>query len=108
VKGFKMTSDWMKRSIRRRDERNTKGEIKPKPRVGNKKDTKKWCRGVKGRSHQPKCIDYKDIKNAQWAPANWKVYICQECSKVLDYYWPSEPFIRKPEKPPAWVTEQGQ
>lgn len=100
-----MTSSYRESCVQRHNERHTKGPIKPKPRVGNSKNTKKWCRGVRGRLHKPKCVPYQDMKNAGWAPGAWKVLVCTECGKELDYFMPND-WCKNPKyylEQPAWV-----
>ncbi len=98
-------SSWRGRAVHRRNERQTAvPEIRPPS--GSKKDTKKWCRGKVGVAHKPVCVAYDEHKRTNLRVPEWKILLCSECKKELDYYWPS-PFRwhdREPEPPPAWVT----
>lgn len=96
-----MVSSCRESNIKRHNERHTKGPIKSKPR-GNSKDTKKWCKGVRGRKHKCECVSYQDLKRTWWVPASWKVLVCTECGKELDCYMPSDWFKNYPEQP-EWV-----
>lgn len=96
-----MGDDYKLSSIKRRDERHTKDEIKPKPIVGNKKNTKKWCKGVRGREHVPECVCYGKFKHASYLN-DWKLLVCKVCKKELDYYTPCF-WGKNPQKPPDWV-----
>lgn len=87
-------SDYKESGIRRRDERHT-ATPDIRPPGGSKKNTKKWCRGVVGREHQPECRDDNRIKD-------WKVLTCSACGKHLDYYYPS-PWFRSKKPKPEWV-----
>jgi hypothetical protein len=51
------------------------------PKRSNHKDTKKWCKGVKGREH-----DYKWGLSNKF-PANWDWYdlACTKCGKHKSY-----------------------
>lgn len=51
------------------------------PKRSNHKDTKKWCKGVKGREHE-----YKWQLTNKY-PASWEWYedTCQKCGKQRDY-----------------------
>ena len=90
-------SDWKLRGIKRRDERATKAEVRAP--TSNKKNTKKWCRGVVGREHVLACRDHHSLPN-------WKELACTKCGKVLDYWCgPTKYFTWLKDKPkPAWVT----
>lgn len=57
------------------------------------KNTKRWCKGVKGREHQPETHDYYEYK--RWERLlNWereqgpeyvtKIIVCKACGKELD------------------------
>lgn len=56
---------------------------------GNKKDTKRWCRGVPGREHRKEwvldqryqCFPYRDMR--------WFSYRCTVCEKEFDYCYAS-------------------
>jgi hypothetical protein len=93
-----MASEWKLRGVKRRDERHTKDE-NIRPTSSNKKNTKKWCRGVVGREHKLACkdVDFYRFKN--------KVLACTECGKQVD--WWSEPplFWRSTRPKPDWVTD---
>jgi hypothetical protein len=82
------------------------GQTDPRPVQSNKKDTKRWCRGKVGVEHQGKCMLWR----------KWTTYpegqekrsyelVCAECSRRLDFYFPSLDEQRYPSKKPAWVTE---
>lgn len=91
-------------SAARRDTRSVHSE----PQVGkhhSSKDTRRWCRGIVGREHQPKCVQHVDA----FPCPEWRDYTCTVCGKVLARYWP---FIRwhqdgtlvEPLPPkPSWV-----
>lgn len=101
-------SDWKERSINRRDTRQTKvPDIRPPS--GSKKNTKRWCRGKFGVEHRPICVSYSEFKNipaTDWSK-DWKLLICSECKKTLDYWWPMESLRlgipRYDATPPDWV-----
>jgi len=93
-RGFHM-SDWKERSLKRRDARQTKvPDIRPPS--GSKKNTKKWCRGVKGREHELLCVAHNTFKD-------WRVLTCTKCGKQVDIYFNCSWFIR-PRPKPDWVT----
>lgn len=96
-----MVSSYRESSIKRRDERHTKRDIRPPP--GNKKDTKKWCRGVIGREHTPQCVSFAEHRRAPWARPHWRILICSECKKELDRYWPI-PYLSVVKEIPKWVV----
>lgn len=95
-------SDYRQRSIKRRDERNTKVPVIRAP-SGSKRNTKRWCRGKVGREHKPRCVDYSDLKNVTWG-SKWKVLLCDECGKQLDHWWPRMFDFETAKTPPAWVV----
>lgn len=71
-----------KHAAKVRDERHTD----PIPRQGNAKNTKKWCRGVVGRTHNPEWVNYAEAKNVSGRIfGDWRIYRCQNCGRELDY-----------------------
>jgi hypothetical protein len=99
-------SDWKESATRRRDARQTKAPDIRAPSA-SKKNTKKWCRGKVGAEHKPVCVSYNEWENrrtwAKWSK-DWKVLICSECGKQLDYWWPNTIISEK--KPcPDWARE---
>jgi len=55
--------------------------IPEEPKRSNHKDTKKWCKGVKGRQH-----DYKwQLSNKFPTSCEWYEDVCQKCSKHRNY-----------------------
>lgn len=96
-------SDWKIGAAKRRDERNAKSPEKVRGE-GQKKRTKKWCKGKAGVEHEPECRDYQEVKRSLFGKyANgWKILVCKKCGKDLDYWW-GETGGRKREKP-EWVT----
>lgn len=94
--------DWKERSVKRRDDRQAKAPEIRAPGRSNK-DTKRWCRGKVGREHKPECVDYNKWKNqASNFATGWKVLLCSECGKELDYYWPA-PWGKTKSIPPDWA-----
>jgi hypothetical protein len=100
-----MGSEYRESAIRRRDERQTKVPIIRRP-SGSKKDTRKWCRGRIGVEHKPQCVSHDEWENRQdgsdWSK-DWRVLVCEECGKQLDYWFPV-PWWRDEKSPPNWVT----
>lgn len=98
-------SAWKERAIARRDERQTKVQS-VRPPAPSKKNTKKWCRGKVGREHKPVCVPYDEWENrpegSEFAK-DWKLLVCSECEKQLDYWWPTRLF--KDSRPqPDWTA----
>lgn len=91
---------WSRRANDRRNLRQAKVEIRPPS--GSSKDTKRWCRGVVGREHQPQCVDWAKHTRST-LKVEWRVLVCTACKKQLAYYFPS-PFRKTPVPPPSWVT----
>lgn len=92
-----LMGDYKASGIRRRDTRNTKlPDIRPPS--GSKKDTKRWCRGVVGREHEPECR----LSKYSFAQ-EWRDLVCKKCGKELDWWWPSRFWPRAKPKP-DWVT----
>lgn len=106
-------SDWKERSIKRRDERQTKVP-NIRPPSGSSKNTKKWCRGKVGVPHKPKCVSYHEWENRgepQGWSKDWKVLVCEACGKELDTWWPypTEWKFTRSRSKPDWVTDpQGE
>ena len=86
-------SEWKESANRRRDERRTAVSVRAP--AATKKNTKRWCRGVVGRAHQPECKKHKEFKN-------WYNYQCCVCGKVLDYYTP--PTFGASAPKPGWLN----
>ena len=100
-----MSSDWKESARKRHIERHTAlPEIRPPG--GSRKNTRKWCKGVKGREHKSVCRSYAEIQNSvergEWS-REWRVLVCTNCGKHLDNYWPMPRFKLKTLKP-DWVT----
>lgn len=55
------------------------------PRPYNHKDTKKWCKGVKGRKHS--YVWVLDTKHFYGGPKDWYVNECTNCKKQNGYCW---------------------
>lgn len=87
--------------VKRKTARRAKDAIQPKPRVGNAKNTKKWCKGVVGRSHSCTCVSWREYKRVDYAPVSWKLFVCTECGRELDYWMPVS--HRDCGEQPAWV-----
>jgi len=104
-------SDYKKSSTDRRDTRNAKdGPEAPKPRA-SKKNTRKWCKGKVGVEHTPVCRDYREVKHSGDLTfgerqvslyQGWKILMCSECGKELDYYYPMG-LNGKVRREPPWV-----
>lgn len=100
--------DRKKEEICRKDNRRTslpEEDISPTKPLGGKKDTRRWCKGKRGREHVLKCVSYNEVKHNNPSPASWtkftmfwKILICTVCGKELDHYYP---FSKK--NPPDWV-----
>jgi len=72
-----------KRAARIRDARNNREEVRAPS--GSRKNTRKWCRGVVGRQHEPEIRDYAEYKKV--SPrifSGWRVVICKNCGKELE------------------------
>lgn len=104
-------SDWKKNAATRRDIRAARdpNEV-PKP-GRSKKDTRKWCRGKEGVEHKPVCRSYAEVKlagrvtfggRAMNLYEGWKILMCEDCGKELDYYSPRI-IGDKVKPPPDWV-----
>lgn len=94
-------SEWRERANRRRDERHTALPC-IRPPSSSKRDTKKWCRGKVGAEHRPICVGYNALKNVTYAP-DWKVLLCTECGKHLNYWMPC-PWSETKEPTPSWAS----
>jgi hypothetical protein len=76
-------SEWKQGAAKRRDARATKSDL-PTKRQRRKKDTKKWCKGVEGREHQP-LVTEEDA----WNGKVWRIrHICPRCRKILKEEYP--------------------
>lgn len=53
------------------------------PKPSNHKDTKKWCKGVKGREHN--YIWTPDFRHCWNGKADWYKHECTKCTKQDDY-----------------------
>lgn len=92
-------SEWKYRGVKRRDERHTKADVRPP--TSNKKDTKKWCRGVVGREHKTECRDKRC-----GISLIYKALVCTECGKVMEV-WYCGGLLKKwgyERTPPEWVN----
>ena len=87
-------------AAKRRDERNMK--VTPPTPSSPRKNKRDFCRGKKGVSHQPKCMDYNVAKapGHTWS-VDWKLLVCTVCGKELEFYLPNTWGKAKPV--PAWV-----
>lgn len=90
-----------KRAAKVRDARRT--DQAPE-RHGNRKSTKKWCRGIYGRKHKPECRSYREHKRASFAPHEWLLLVCADCGKELESYTPVRWFRRDA---PDWAKIKG-
>lgn len=71
--------------------------------AAKKRVTKRWCRGVINRPHQPKCVVYKDYKRSNIG-STWRLLVCTECHKELDCYFPALITGERKDRPkPSWV-----
>lgn len=97
-------SDHKQAAAQRRDERNVKTDERQHAQPA-KKDKKKWCRGKVGVEHAPKCMPY--AYRGGFA-VDWREFVCVNCGKRLEYYYPLffKGAINKPA--PAWVTENNE
>lgn len=66
----------------------TKPDAPVKPRRGNSKDTRRWCKGVVGREHKWKRISYYEAKFKTPDPdrragllAHWRIDVCERCGR---------------------------
>ncbi len=60
-----------------------------------RKDTRKWCKGVKGRVHVPVVMKRQsgyasslDCRESTWMPDRWMCWharVCEVCKKVLNF-----------------------
>ena len=91
-----------KHAARIRDQRQSRDD--PRPPSGSGKNTKRWCRGKVGREHKPECRSYNEVKRVTFAP-EWKLLICSECGKELDFWMPSR-FFKKDRPAPMWACSQ--
>lgn len=62
------------------------------PPAGNKKDTKRWCRGVVGREHDAEWVSYSELNHSMgWFMrvfSGWKILRCKKCGKQLRHKYP--------------------
>ena len=106
-----MTAESRKKSAAdRRDARNAKPD--DVPRVRGKRNTKKWCRGKPGVEHKLVCRDYNEVKRTMVGTPlegkvykNWRVLMCAECGKEIDYYMPLDIEGIKAKSKPPWVVD---
>jgi hypothetical protein len=110
-------SSWRERANAVKIARQAPAPEAPKTRgLGNKRDTKRWCKGKVGVKHMPAVKTYAELKNWKGlkglAPniwQGWLVQYCSECGKELDHYvppWGDVAVYRKPPPPPpAWAEE---
>lgn len=94
-----MSSDWKEGASKRRDVRHTKSSDETSSTAPNKRNTKKWCRGKEGVSHQPKCMEYAKVKGVSksWAQS-WRLLVCEGCGKELEIWFGDM------ERKPEWVS----
>ena len=50
-----------------------------------KKNTKKWCKGIEGRKHEP-TMSVKNAGSKWW----YSIWLCANCGKHLSYRWSSQ------------------
>lgn len=81
----------------RRDERAAKGPEEHKP-VSAKKDTKAWCKGVRGRAHR---LGIVEVRNPRGELSRIEQY-CKACGKTLDTWWN---FSMWPQPKPDWLLK---
>jgi len=62
-----------------------------------KKNTKKWCKGKVGRSHE----GLPHYRRASWGNSGVEL-VCSKCGKQLDWWWP----CWKWKDPPEWVPKR--
>jgi hypothetical protein len=60
------------------------------PKRSNHKNTKKWCKGVKGREHN--YIWTPDLRHSYGDKALWSKHECTKCQKQDNYcfFWDAE------------------
>jgi hypothetical protein len=72
------SDSWKASGLKRRDFRHTHDGPEVTRHVGKRrKSTKRWCRGVKGREHQPV------VEQRRW----YDLTLCSVCHKHLSYSW---------------------
>jgi len=60
------------------------------PKRSNHKDTKKWCKGVKGREHNYVWVpDLRHHYSGHPTYPAWYKHECTKCQKQDDYCWPA-------------------
>jgi hypothetical protein len=106
----KAWDSWKKQATDRRDARQNPDEPRPRPQTNKKKDTKRWCRGVEGRTHAPVWEPWQPY--ADWLKqlsgrrkVYWLNYTCTVCKKVLDVDYGHD---RKYLRPKVGSTEPRQ
>ncbi len=95
-----MTTSWSDNARRRKLARQAPAPEDVPQAPPARKDTKKWCGGKVGRSHQPKCFQRTGYL------ANWYDLCCTVCGKQLDYWRePNQHWVSIRQTPkPDWVT----
>ena len=60
------------------------------PKPSNHKDTKKWCKGVKGREHN--YVWAPDLRHCYGNDPMWYKHECTKCNKQNDYcfFWDTQ------------------
>jgi hypothetical protein len=95
-------------SAKRRDERSQKVPDQTTPHRASK-NKKKWCKGKVGIPHQPVCRKFVEVKKTEFRSTlsisdTWRILVCSECGKDLDYYYPMKISGYPEQKPPDWVV----
>jgi hypothetical protein len=98
-----MPSDWKQSSIDRNDERHTKIQDDVQKPHTSKKNTKKWCKGKKGKEHTPECMTYKEAKGEtlNHILGEWRFLVCTTCGKELEIWYGPKKLFAQPK--PDWV-----
>jgi hypothetical protein len=99
--------DWKARARKRHDERHTKILDAPtEPNTSKKKDKKRWCRGKEGVEHKLQCMKYNEVKHTKYSfGETWRLLVCTECGKELDYHYPHNFTNKDPIPVPDWVDK---
>jgi hypothetical protein len=64
--------------------------------AGKKKDTRKWCKGKKGREHSMEWVLDASRLGGLGEQLNWYVYKCAKCGKQTDFCYPAFGRLCKP------------
>lgn len=93
-------------AAKRRDARNLRDAAERQRARSQRKNRKRWCKGIEGREHKGVCVNYMQHKRSMIGK-EWFLLVCSECKKELEGYYPS--LIRHrlfPDPPrPAWLCE---